>query len=177
MYYETYWRGDRRNYLFKLVTNFNASYLCRVWLGHQIEVDFDSILLHDIFHHAALGVPRTQLGEFYTIHLDLTYPCWDQTRREHTEERKFVRAELIKKGVPVPTRHQLKKFRAEARAKLGYIDPRTYRGIVERAFHEFASGPVIEGDDIRVDLIVNTHERKAHIERVPTTRKSLPVSA
>lgn len=118
------------------VVAFDTEKLCG---PSPLKVNVEAVIVHDIFHHRALGLAYDTPGELLTAYLDRSYPWYDAPRSTNLSEIKGLREDVLAEYGPsyLPTRRDLSRLHRVARARLGYLDPRAYLPRLHKAFTAF----------------------------------------
>lgn len=122
-------------------------------------VKVQAVLLHDLFHHAALGLDYDLRGELLTAHLDRMYPWYSNNTRFINDEIRLSKAQLP--PGERPSRWEIARLRKTARRRLGYVRPRAYLKPLKRALADFvARGPI----PAKATLVVVPGARRAYLK-------------
>jgi hypothetical protein len=122
----------------------------------------EAILLHDLFHHHALGVGYSRRGEYLTAHLDPLYPWIPEQEGKMSPDVERLRREMAPDEVP--TREEEERFLAHARATLGGLVPYEFAECLDAAFRGLLAVPPMPDTLWRLSL--DTDAKRADLEQI-----------
>lgn len=128
------------------------------------ETRIDALMLHDIFHHQALGLGYTPFDECLTAYLDTQWPWYDIIDKGLAkEEIRKTREDLLRSSIPAPTARQIADIRKRARRRLGYTKPKAYKPRLQKLFDEFFARPQPERPT-RFTLVIDLDRRHVALQ-------------
>jgi hypothetical protein len=138
----------------------------------------ENLLLHDLFHHAALGLNYTPRDEYLSSALDAILPWYaDKPSREALEEERLnARDNLERTGEAIPSSAELAAVRRRARKKLAGVVPRWWVGPIQQALGTYlrrqARGTLemprrneFLGDTLLLVLTLDTEAKAVRVHR------------